>query len=113
VFRGQRLFATFVFKAGVKPIQGLPAGLTNSESHSLYHVSHTLSKVNTTKDLNRRRNDQIFHTVMKIYNVVTEIPSQVERQQPVYFIDALGKHSPFFLEFVQSAEVIFQDEGRE
>lgn len=30
---------------------------------------------------------------------------QVERQQPVYFLDALGRVTPFHLEFIRSAEV--------
>lgn len=37
--------------------------------------------------------------------MITRIPGQVDRQQPVYMIDALGKASPFHLEFVRSAEV--------
>jgi len=36
---------------------------------------------------------------------MTRIPSQVERQQPVYMIDALGRHAPFYLEFIRSKEV--------
>jgi hypothetical protein len=38
--------------------------------------------------------------------MITNIPGQVERQQPVYMIDALGKASPFHPEFVRSAEVM-------
>lgn len=37
-----------------------------------------------------------------IQNVITRIPGQVERQQPVYLMDALGKIAPFHLEFVIS-----------
>jgi len=37
--------------------------------------------------------------------IITRIPGQVNRQQPVYFIDALGRHTLFHLEFVMSAEV--------
>ncbi len=40
-----------------------------------------------------------------IQNVITRIPGQVERQQPVYLMDALGKIAPFHLEFVRSTEV--------
>lgn len=32
------------------------------------------------------------------------IPGQIDRQQPIYFIDALGRSSPFHLEFVRSPE---------
>jgi hypothetical protein len=48
---------------------------------------------------------QIFQAVLDLQNILTRIPGQVERQQPVYLIDALGKASPFHLEFVRSAEV--------
>lgn len=40
-----------------------------------------------------------------IENFITRIPGQVELQQPVYLMDALGKMAPFHLEFVRSAEV--------
>ncbi|RYO92937.1 hypothetical protein DL766_008435 [Monosporascus sp. MC13-8B] len=35
-----------------------------------------------------------------------KIPGQVQRQQPVYLIDAFNKESPFLLEFVRSAEAL-------
>ncbi|KAF4627334.1 hypothetical protein G7Y89_g10823 [Cudoniella acicularis] len=44
--------------------------------------------------------------VLNIQNIITKIPAQVERQQPVYLIDALGKFSPFHLEFIRSAEAL-------
>ncbi|KFY35368.1 hypothetical protein V494_05963 [Pseudogymnoascus sp. VKM F-4513 (FW-928)] len=51
-----------------------------------------------------RTNLRIFQTVVAIQTTMDNLPSQIERQQPVYLIDALGKHSPFHLEFVRSAE---------
>jgi hypothetical protein len=33
------------------------------------------------------------------------IPGQIDRQQPVYLIDALGRHRPLHLEFIRSPEV--------
>lgn len=50
-------------------------------------------------------NVKVFQIVLEIQQVVTRIPGQVERQQPVYLLDALGKTSPFHLEFIRSAEV--------
>lgn len=50
-------------------------------------------------------NVQIFQTVIRIQEILTRIPGQVERQQPVYLIDALGREMAFHLEFVLSAEV--------
>jgi hypothetical protein len=49
-------------------------------------------------------NIQIFQIVLNLQNVITRIPGQLERQQPVYVVDAIGRHMPFLLEFVLSAE---------
>ncbi|CZR56326.1 uncharacterized protein PAC_06214 [Phialocephala subalpina] len=46
-----------------------------------------------------RTNVKVFQMVVQIHQFITTIPGQVERQQPVYMIDALGKASPFHLEF--------------
>jgi hypothetical protein len=54
---------------------------------------------------NSQTNVQIFEVVLNLQNIVTRIPGQVERQQPVYLIDAVGRHQPFHLEFIMSAEV--------
>lgn len=51
-------------------------------------------------------NVQVFNIVLDIQSIITRIPGQVERQQPVYFVDALGRHAPFHLEFVLSAEAL-------
>ena len=50
-----------------------------------------------------KTNVQIFQIVLDIQNFITRIPGQVERQQPVYLIDAVGRHQPFHLEFILSA----------
>jgi hypothetical protein len=50
-------------------------------------------------------NVQIFQILVSVQNIVTRIPGQIDRQPPVYFIDALGRHMAFHLEFVLSAEV--------
>jgi hypothetical protein len=52
-------------------------------------------------------NVQIFQIVLNLQNIITRIPGQVERQQPVYFVDALCRHMPFHLEFILSADVCF------
>jgi hypothetical protein len=48
----------------------------------------------------------MFHIVLDIQSIITNIPGQIKRQQPVYFIDALGRHTPFHWEFVLSAEAL-------
>ncbi|MCJ1380867.1 hypothetical protein MMC17_003976 [Xylographa soralifera] len=49
---------------------------------------------------------QILQMVSRIHSIVTTIPGPIERQQPVYFIDALGKYAPFHLEFIRSPEAL-------
>jgi hypothetical protein len=51
-------------------------------------------------------NVRIFHILLNIQSIITRIPGQVEHQQPVHFIDALGRHTPFHLEFIMSAETL-------
>ncbi|PMD48130.1 hypothetical protein L207DRAFT_505187 [Hyaloscypha variabilis F] len=53
-----------------------------------------------------RTNVKVFQIVLQIQQMITRIPGQVDRQQPVYMIDALGRTSPFHLEFVRSAEAL-------
>ena len=43
--------------------------------------------------------------MLELQRTLAQIPSQIERQQPVYLIDAMGKSSLFHLEFIPSAEV--------
>jgi hypothetical protein len=40
--------------------------------------------------------------VLNIQNIITRIPGQVDRQQPVYFEDAHGRVAPFHIEFINS-----------
>ncbi|RYP71262.1 hypothetical protein DL771_004954 [Monosporascus sp. 5C6A] len=46
----------------------------------------------------------VFRMVHDIQQFIMHIPTQVQRQQPVYMVDAFNKESPFHLEFVRSAE---------
>lgn len=50
-------------------------------------------------------NLRIFQMMQDIHQFI-KVPAQVDRQQPVYMIDALGRHSPFHLEFIRSAEAL-------
>ncbi len=46
---------------------------------------------------------RVFQFMLDLQRLVTTvIPGQVQRQQPVYLIDALGRYSPFFLETIRS-----------
>jgi hypothetical protein len=57
--------------------------------------------------MNNQTNVKIFLVVLNLQNITTQIPAQVERQQPVYFINALNRHMTFYLEFILSASVGF------
>ncbi|TVY53683.1 hypothetical protein LCER1_G004142 [Lachnellula cervina] len=46
-----------------------------------------------------RINIKVFQIVLQIQEIINRVPAQIERQQPVYLIDTLGKESPFHLEF--------------
>jgi hypothetical protein len=55
---------------------------------------------------------KVLATNMKIYEIVldmqkalqTQLPPQIDRQQPVYFEDAHGRVAPFHIEFINSLE---------
>ncbi|KAF2802488.1 uncharacterized protein BDZ99DRAFT_551327 [Mytilinidion resinicola] len=82
-----------------------------------------------TEGATREQNDdlrdlmtEVLKTNLQTYELVlkmqTAIPPQVERQQPVYFLDACGQLAPFHLEFISSTEaflavlkVKFRDRG--
>ncbi|EUC46322.1 hypothetical protein COCMIDRAFT_67724, partial [Bipolaris oryzae ATCC 44560] len=56
---------------------------------------------------------QIFQTNLRVFQMVHDIqlsilriPAQVQRQEPVYLIDAFNRERPFHLEFVRSAEAL-------
>ena len=51
-------------------------------------------------------NIRIFQLVLNIQSLLLAIPGQIQRQQPVYLNDAQGRHSPFHLEFIRSAEAL-------
>jgi hypothetical protein len=49
-------------------------------------------------------NLQVFQMIFDIHQYILQVPPNVNRQQPVYMIDAFGRESPFHLEFVRSTE---------
>ena len=51
-------------------------------------------------------NLQVFQLVHDFHLFVLRIPGQIQRQQPVYLIDALNIERPFHLEFVGSATAL-------
>jgi hypothetical protein len=65
----------------------------------------TTSQVAEMKELKRiaqetkAMNTRIFSMVL---NMQRSLPAQVERQQPVHFVDACGFHAPFHLEYINS-----------
>jgi hypothetical protein len=67
------------------------------------NVQHGTSLVQTCAEI-LQTNLRVFRMVYDIQLFITRIPGQVQRQQPVYFIDAFNRECPFHLEFVRSAE---------
>ncbi|KAJ4186645.1 hypothetical protein NW759_016934 [Fusarium solani] len=53
-----------------------------------------------------RTNIQIFHAVLDLQAWIRQIPGQVQHQQPVLFLDALGRRQQFHLDFIQSADAL-------
>jgi hypothetical protein len=51
-------------------------------------------------------NLRVFQMIFDIHQYILRVPSQVNRQQPVYMIDAFGRESPFHLEFIRSPEAL-------
>ena len=50
-------------------------------------------------------NVQIIDVVLNVEQIVTWIPAQVERQHPLYMIDASREAAPFHREFLRSSDV--------
>jgi hypothetical protein len=55
----------------------------------------------------RQTNIKVFQNVIQILQIVKNIAMNMNDngQKPVYLLDALGRFSPFHLEFIRSAEV--------
>ncbi|KAK3896490.1 hypothetical protein C8A05DRAFT_48455 [Staphylotrichum tortipilum] len=53
-----------------------------------------------------RTNIRIFQIVLDLQAWIQHIPGQVQHQQPVLFLDALGKQQRFHLDFIQSADAL-------
>lgn len=51
-------------------------------------------------------NIKVFRIVLDIQQYMSRLPAQVELEQPVQLLDALGKRAPFHLNFVRSVEAL-------
>ena len=99
-------------RAQVSLVSQIQAGFGGCMAR-LCPISDTLSMISArTKDCleNTRQiismNIRVFQMILDIQNLLRNIPGQVERQQPVYLNDALGRYAPFHLEFVRSSEAL-------
>ena len=93
---------------------------TDRVSETVDRCSEQLAKLTTwaddeaerSNDLLRQsrtlvqQNELMMMIVRESQKSVWRLPTQIERQQPVYFRDALDKDAPFHLEFVRSAEAL-------
>jgi hypothetical protein len=69
------------------------------------NIQHGTSLVQTCAEI-LQKTLRIFQIVYDIQLFITRIPGQVQRQQPVYFVDAFNRESPFHLEFIRSADAL-------
>ncbi|KAI4193404.1 MAG: hypothetical protein LQ350_008338 [Teloschistes chrysophthalmus] len=51
-------------------------------------------------------NIKVSQIILDVQNLLNTIPGQIERQQPVYLNDALGRYTPFHLEFIRCPEAL-------
>ena len=56
-------------------------------------------------DWTRKISINIFKTISGIADILKNMPTQIEREQPVILIDALNRLMPFHLEFIRSPEL--------
>ncbi|KAF8853763.1 hypothetical protein BDZ45DRAFT_598034 [Acephala macrosclerotiorum] len=80
-------------------------GYFNCMQRLLIVVNQGKQLLDTTSTV-LRINIKVFQIILRLQQIITAMPNQVEHQQPVYMIDALGKTCPFHLDFVRSAEAL-------
>ncbi|KAK3897926.1 hypothetical protein C8A05DRAFT_47614 [Staphylotrichum tortipilum] len=80
----------------------------SSLSHLLTSTSLALGHISTRLTTLSQTNVRIFQIVLDLQAWIKHIPGQVQHQQPVLFLDALGKQQRFHLDFIQLADVQLQ-----
>jgi hypothetical protein len=85
--------------------------LLSAQADLIQTISRTVTSCSTrqqTEDLQSIML-KVLATSMKVYDMVldmqkllSQLPPQVDRQQPVYFEDAHGRIAPFHIEFINS-----------
>lgn len=86
--------------------------LITAQADMTVAISATVAGISTQKQQTQQLQRllvQVLESNMKIYSAVLQmqelqaaIPPQVDRQQPIVFEDALGRVSPFHIEFINS-----------
>jgi hypothetical protein len=76
--------------------------MTNAIAQNVRHCKALLESSAQVVQSNMR----IFQAIQQLQAMISTVPPQIERQQPVYLIDALNKECPFHLEFIRSAEAL-------
>jgi hypothetical protein len=88
--------------------------LLNTQADLIVTISRTVTAISTQQETHDLQSivNKVLETNMRIFAMVVEmqkllqneLPPQVDRQQPVYFEDALGRIAPFHVEFICSFE---------
>jgi hypothetical protein len=81
---------------------GKLSGITDSVGQCVQQGKTLIESTAQVVQINLR----VFQMVHDIQLFILKIPGQVQHHQPVYLIDAFNKESPFYLEFVRSAEAL-------
>lgn len=85
----------------ITSISSTVARFVNSHQASATEANDLRSLVTKVMESNA----QIFTTVLQMQQVLSNLPAQVDRQQPIIFEDAHGRLAPFHVEFVNSFAV--------
>ncbi|USP81718.1 hypothetical protein yc1106_08992 [Curvularia clavata] len=88
--------------------------LLNTQADLILTISRTIATCATQQETQDLQSImlKVLSTNIKIYEIVldmqkavpTQIPPQIDRQQPIFFEDAHGRVAPFHIEFINSLE---------
>ncbi|GKZ78533.1 hypothetical protein AnigIFM56816_002206 [Aspergillus niger] len=84
-------------------IQTAPAPAVSGDLGMKYCISFSRTSA-VPQPKRRQQRTNLYATRNHVRQPYAALRMQVERQQPVYFLDALGRVTPFHLEFIRSAE---------
>ncbi|KAE9381573.1 hypothetical protein N431DRAFT_506103 [Stipitochalara longipes BDJ] len=88
----------------LKTFSGLVQQAHNTHMQSLATISKQGEEVLERTNKIISNDVRVCQIVLQYQDAVTEIPGQIDHQQPVFIIDSLNRIIPFYLEYIQSYE---------